>query len=261
MSETYQDIIYNVDDGVATVTINRPDKLNSLTYQTVRELIEAFDQADADRSVGVIVLTGQGDRAFCTGGDVGYEDSLESETGRIFARQLMRLSETMRSTSKPVIAKIRGWCIGGGNELNLIADLSVAAESARFGQSGPKMGSVPIWYGTQMLPRLVGDKKAKEIIFLCYHYSASEAANLNWINRAVPDDQLDDVVREWCDRMLAHSPQSLRLAKLSVNFDSDQSLPSVKHGFEVLNYIHDTDEFHEGTSAFLEKRPPRFRDR
>lgn len=256
----YQDIIYDSEDGVATITMNRPEKHNALRFETIEEMIHAFDRADADGRIGVIVLTGAGERAFCSGGDIDFEDSLDGDVGRRYSKILVRLSETMRSTGKPIIAKIRGWCVGGGNELNLISDLSVAAQSARFGQTGPKMGSVPIWYGTQMLPRLVGDKRAKEIVFICDRYSASQAEAMGWINRAVPDEELDEFVADWCRKILDNSGQSIRVAKLSINFASDQLLPSVKHGFELLNFMHETDEFHEGTRAFIEKRSPAFRD-
>lgn len=258
MSAQEDEVLYATDDGVATITINRPHKHNAVTVTTVAKLIDAFDRADADPEIGVIVLTGAGDKAFCTGGDVEFEDKLDPNAGRRFGRMLMRLSEAIRGTGKPVIAKVRGWCIGGGNELNLICDLTIAAESAIFGQVGPKMGSVPIWYATQMLPRAMGEKVAKEIIMLCQRYSATDAASRGWINKAVPDDELDTAVREWCDILLRHSPQALRLTKHSVNFESDQLTPSVRAGFETLTYIHGTDEFHEGTSAFLEKRTADF---
>lgn len=256
--ETDEVVLYDVDRGVATITINRPHKLNAINYTAVERLITAFDEADGDHAVGVIVLTGAGERAFCTGGDVEYEDSLDPNAGRRFGRMLMRLSEAIRGTGKPVIAKVRGWCIGGGNELNLICDLTIAAESAVFGQVGPRMGSVPIWYATQLLPRAMGEKVAKEIIMLCQKYSATEAERRGWINKAVPDAQLDEAVREWCDILLSHSPQALRLTKYQVNFESDTLLPSVRGGFETLTYIHGTEEFHEGTGAFLEKRPADF---
>src|SRR5271169_6130659 len=158
----------------------------------------------------------------------------------------------------PVIAKVRGWCIGGGNEINVICDLSIAAESAKFGQAGPKMGSVPIWWGTQLLPRLVGDKRAKEIIMLCEPYTATEAQRMGWINKVVPDDELDAATRAWCDRLLSLSPQALRVAKHMLNMEADRQWPSVPVGFQYISFIHDTKEFHEGTSAFLEKRPADF---
>jgi naphthoate synthase/2-ketocyclohexanecarboxyl-CoA hydrolase len=257
----YTDIQWNVESGVATITINRPEVHNAIRDVSVEELIHAFDRADDDPDVGVIVLTGAGDRAFCTGGDIGFEDRLDPEEGRRFGRILMRLSQTMRGSGKPIIAKIRGWCVGGGNELNLLCDLSVAADTARFGHTGPRMGSVPIWYGTQLMPHLVGEKRAKEIIMLCEKYSANQAEAMGWINRSVPEDSLDELVDGWCQTLLSRSPQSLRLTKFSIDYESDKLWPSVRSGFEVLNYIHGTDEFHEGTTAFLQKREPNFRHR
>jgi dihydroxynaphthoic acid synthetase len=256
--QAYEDILYKVDRNVAFITINRPEVLNALRFETVSELVDAFSSADDDPDVGVIVLTGTGGRAFCVGGDIRYENELTAKSGRRFARELMKLSEAIRQTGKPVVARIEGWCVGGGNELNLLCDLSIASESSKFGHSGPKMGSIPIWYGTQLMPRLVGEKRAKEVVFLCRHYSARQVEGMGWINAAVPDDELDVTVREWCDRMLEMSPQSLRIAKLSINYETDAMLPSVKHGFEILNQVHGTEEFHEGTQAFLDKRQPAF---
>lgn len=227
--------------------------------QTMRELIDAFDRADDDPDVGVVVLTGSGEKAFSTGGDVAMEDAFDPAEGRRMARLLIRLAEAIRGTGKPVIAKIRGWCVGGGNELNLMCDLAVAAESARFAHTDSRLGSSPIWYGTQLLPRLVGDRRAKEILLLGRHYTATEAADMGWINAAVPDDDLDAVVEEWCTTLLGHSPQAMRLTKASVDSAADLALPSVRQGFETRTGFYGTAEFHEGTTAFLERRPPRFR--
>ena len=169
------------------------------------------------------------------------------------------LSMIMRNCGKPVIARVRGWAVGGGNELALLCDLTVASEDSRFGQSGPKMGSVPIWWGTQLLPRLIGEKRAREVVFLCQQYTAAQALEMGWINRVVPAAELDAAVDEWCARMLSLSPQALRVAKLSLNFESDQLWGSVFTGYQMISFIHGTDEFHEGTRAFLEKRPPEFK--
>jgi dihydroxynaphthoic acid synthetase len=255
----YGDLLYSVADGICEITLNRPDVFNAFREQTIHEMIDAFDQADASSSVGVIVFSGAGDKAFSTGGDVGMEDDFTPEEGRRMARLLIRLTEAMRGTGKPTIAKIRGWCVGGGNELNLMLDLSVAAESARFAHTDARLGNSPIWFGTQLMARLVGEKLAKEIIMLGETYTATDAARMGWINRAVPDDQLDDFVTDWARRLLGHSPQSMRLTKVSINADTDPLLASVRQSFEALTYVYGTAEFHEGTAAFLEKRPPRFR--
>jgi dihydroxynaphthoic acid synthetase len=254
------DVRYAESAGVATITIDRPQVHNALREQTMHELIAAFDRADAAPEVRVVVLTGAGSGAFSTGGDVAMEHAFDVTEGRRMARLLIRLAEAVRGTGKPVIAKIRGWCVGGGNELNLLCDFAIAAESARFAHTDSRLGNSPVWYGTQLLPRLVGTRRAKEILILGEQYTAAEAAAIGWINRAVPDDKLEVTVEDWCTRLSQRSPQAMRLTKISLDFDGDLTLPSVRHGFETLTHMYGTAEFHEGTMAFLERRPPRFHD-
>jgi dihydroxynaphthoic acid synthetase len=254
-----RDVEYSVDSGVATVTISRPDVLNAFREQTMHELIAAFDEADADPEVGVVVLTGAGDQAFSTGGDVEWENAFDPAAGRRTARVLVRLAEAIRGTGKPVIARVHGWCVGGGNELALLCDFVLAGESAKFAHTDSMLGNSPIWYGTQLLPKLVGTRRAKEILMLGDTVAAAEAERIGWINRVVPDEDLDALVADWCKRLLARSPQALRLTKISLEFDGDLTLPSVRHGFEALTHNYGTAEFHEGTTAFLERRAPRFR--
>ena len=258
-SEVVKDVRYEERDGVATVTIDRPRALNAFREQTIHELIEAFDRADASPAVGVIVLTGAGETAFSSGGDVAMENNFDKAEGHRMARLLMRLSEAVLGTGKPVVAKIRGWCVGGGNELNLLCDFALAEVSAKFAHKDSRLGSSPIWFGTQLLPQLVGIRRAKEIIMFGATYSASEAAAMGWINRVVPDEDLDVVVDEWCKALLSHSGQALRLTKVSMNAEADRALSSVRHGFEALTLMYGTAEFHEGTTAFLEHRLPNFR--
>ena len=253
-----QDVLYEVADRVATITINRPEVLNAFRLKTIEELTQAFDAADDDPNVRVVVLTGAGDRAFSTGGDVEMEDEFDGKAGRHVGRVLIRLAEAIRGTGKPVIARIRGWCVGGGNELNLLCDLSVATRGSRFAHTDARLGNSPIWYGTQLLPLHMSDKRAREVVMLGKTYTAEDAERLGWINEVVEDDRLDATVQEWCQRLLGSSPQSLRLSKVSMNLMSDMMLHSVRQGFETLAYIHETDEFHEGTAAFLQKRPPGF---
>jgi naphthoate synthase/2-ketocyclohexanecarboxyl-CoA hydrolase len=255
----YQDIVYEESGGIATITINRADVHNAFREQTMLELIDAFDRADAATGVGVVVLTGAGDAAFSSGGDVAMEHAFDRAEGRRMARLLLRFAEAVRGTGKPVIAKIRGWCVGGGNELNLLCDFALAAESARFAHTDSALGNSPIWFGTQLLPQLVGTRRAKEIIMLGRRYSAAEAAEIGWINAAVPDAELDAVVADWCATLLAGSPQALSLSKVSINGEGDQVLASVRQGFEALTYIYESEEFREGTTAFLENRAPQFR--
>lgn len=254
----FQDIVYCVHERIATIRINRPEVHNAFRIKTIEEMTRAFDLADADPSVRVVILTGTGDKAFSTGGDVAMESEFDGNAGRHVGKLLIRLAEAIRGTGKPVIAKIRGWCVGGGNELNLLCDLSLATRSARFAHTDARLGNSPIWYATQLLPLHMSDKRAREVVMLGKTYSAEDAERLGWINEAVDDDKLDATMDEWCQRLLASSPQSLRLSKISMNQMSDMMLHSVRQGFETLSYIHDTDEFHEGTAAFLEKRPPKF---
>jgi dihydroxynaphthoic acid synthetase len=254
----YEDILYEKKDGIARITINRPKVYNAFRDQTIDEMIDAFEDANGDESVGVIVLSGAGGKAFCTGGDVKWEGEFNPAGGRALFRRIMKLSHAMRNNGKPVIAAVRGYCIGGGNELNLLCDLTIATENSKFGQAGPKMGSVPVWYGTQMLPRVLGEKRAREMVYLCHQYTAREALQMGLVNKVVPDDQLEEAVGKWCRELLEKSPQALRIAKISMNFESDMLYPSVVHGFNMISMAHGTEEFQEGCRAFTEKRKPDF---
>lgn len=254
-----QDVLYTKKDGVATITINRPEVYNAFRNLTLDELAECFEDSARDESVGVIVLTAAGPKAFCTGGDVKEEDGFDPGKGRAHHRRLLRLAEVIRNNGKPVIAAVRGYCVGGGNSLMLLCDMTIATEGSKFGQVGPKMGSTPLWWSTQLLPRLVGEKKAREIVMLCRQYTAAEAERMGWINKAVPDDQLEAEVAQWCQELLEKSPQALRLSKMNLNFEGDQLWASVVHGLGLLAFSHGTEEFHEGTQAFLEKRKPNWK--
>ena len=254
----YEDIIYEKSNSVARVKINRPKQMNSFRMKTLLEMHEAAADAANDNSVGVIVLTGEGGKAFCSGGDISEMRDLMPDTGRKFVTKLYQVFQALRWAPKPVIASIDGYCLGGGNELNMVCDLSIATERSVFGQVGPTVGSTPVLAGTQYLPRNVGDKRAKEIIFLCHRYSAREAMNMGWINRVVPDGALEGGLKEWTDRILEMSPQALRIAKISLNFESDLLQPSFSHGVEMLCSTYGSEELKEGMTAFLEKRKPDF---
>lgn len=254
----FEDIIYEKKDSIARITINRPKVLNSFRSKTLDELAAAFEDADQDNLIGVVVLTGAGDKAFCAGGDISEMGELNSSAGKIFLGKCIKVSTAIRNCRKPVIAMVRGYCLGGGHEIHLMCDLTVAAESAKFGQTGPTVGSVPIWGGTQMLPRVVGEKKAREIIFLCNRYSAKDAKNMGLINKAVPDDKLEEEVETWCKRILEMSPQAISVAKVSLNFETDLMYASFQHGLEMLCLVYDGEEIKEGMNAFLEKRKPDF---
>lgn len=255
---TYQDIQLEMSQGVARITIDRPEKRNAFREETLDELIDAFRRVETEPGIGVVVLTGAGDKAFCSGGDIAWEEASDPAAAHQLARRTTTLSMLIRTCGIPVIARVNGYAVGGGNELQMLCDLTVASEHAKFGQSGPKMGSVPIWWGTQLLPRLVGEKKAREVVFLCQQYTAREAEAMGWINKVVPHDQLDEAVDAWCERLLSLSPQALRVAKLALNQDTDRMWGSVFQGYQMISFIHGTDEFHEGTQAFLEKRPADF---
>lgn len=253
------DVLYKKEEGIATVTINRPNVLNALRAQTYIDLIAAFRDAVEDDEVGVMILTGAGDRAFSSGGDVKGQAVRKPGYGRKYLYRLMEIYGLLRNSGKPTIAAVNGYSIGAGHELHLICDITIAAEDAVFGQVGPRVGSVPIWGATQILPRLVGEKRAREIIFLCRQYSAKEAYEMGLVNKVVPRDQLMGEVNAWAKEILDKSPQSLRIAKTSLNFASDLLYSSYTHGIEMLALMYGNPENMEGVTAFLEKRKPNYR--
>ncbi|MDH2237145.1 enoyl-CoA hydratase-related protein [Pigmentiphaga sp. GD03639] len=254
----YSDIIYRQDDGVATITINRPGKYNAFRGKTCDEMIDAFNRAGWDRSVGVIVLTGTGDKAFCTGGDQSAHDGGYDGRGMI-GLPVEELQGLIREVPKPVIARVNGYAIGGGNVLVTCCDLAIASETAIFGQVGPKVGSVDPGFGTALLGRVVGEKRAREIWFLCRRYQAAQALEMGLVNAVVPADQLDAEVKRWCDEILALSPTAISIAKRSFNADSDSIRGIGGLGMQALSLYYGTEESHEGVRAFLEKRKPEFR--
>jgi len=255
----FEDVIYEAEEGIAIITINRPDRHNAFRSETLDELTAAFEMAEEDTAVGVIILTGAGDRAFCAGGDISEMGELDPTVGRAFLGKCLRLSTTLRSLSKPIIAAVNGYCLGGGHEINAMCDLTIASEKAVFGQTGPSVGSAPIWGGTQMLPRLVGEKKARELAFLCYRYAAEEAAEMGLVNKVVPHEELMDAALEWANRILDMSPQSIKLTRTSMNFESDLLYASFMHGREMLALAYGSEELTEGMKSFEEKRKPDFR--
>jgi dihydroxynaphthoic acid synthetase len=255
----YEDILFAKTEGVARITINRPKTHNAFRTHTLEELVDAFQNAGNDPGIGVIVLSGAGGRAFSTGGDVKWERDLSVEHGKYVHDVSMRLSHAMRDNGKPVIAAVNGYCIGGGNELNLLCDLTIATEKSIFGQAGPRIGSVPIWFGTQLLTLNLGEKRAREIVYLCRQYTARQALEMGWINAVVPEPEFDATVNQWCQEILEKSPQALRLAKFSINCEADRLISSVNQGFHALTLFYGTEEFREGCSAFVEKRKPDFR--
>jgi 2-ketocyclohexanecarboxyl-CoA hydrolase len=238
--------------------------LNAFRALTVEEMLLAMRDAEDDREIGVIVLAGAGDRAFCAGGDNSDRGAAESEGygGRgLVGLPIEELHSAIRDSRKPVIAKVQGYAIGGGNVLATVCDLTIASEKAVFGQVGPRVGSVDPGWGTAYLARLVGEKRAREIWFLCRRYSAAEAYEMGLVNKVVPPDRLDAEVQSWCQEILALSPTAIAIAKRSFNADSENIKGIGALGFEALALYYGTDEAKEGTQAFLEKRPPDFRRR
>ena len=255
----FQDIIYAKRDGIATVTINRPQVYNAFRPLTIDEMMAAFDDAWYDESVGVVVLTGA-DGNFCTGGDQkirgdqGYVDERTSQ-GRLQVRNFHRM---IREIPKPVIAAVDGYAIGGGHVLHLLCDLTLASDRARFGQTGPKVGSFDGGFGTILLARMVGEKKAREIWYLCDQYSAQEALEMGLVNKVVPQAELMPETVRWCQKILAKSPTALRFLKASFNADTDHvyGIQAIAHGATQLFY--GTEEAREGREAWKAKRDPDF---
>ena len=254
----YEDILFDVRNNAAWITINRAGKYNAFRGKTCDELIHAFNRAGWDKSIGAVVLTGSGDKAFCTGGDQSAHDGGYDGRGTI-GLPVEELQSIIRDIPKPVIARVNGFAIGGGNVLVTCCDLAIASDKAIFGQVGPKVGSVDPGFGTAYLARTVGEKKAREIWFLCRRYSAQQALEMGLVNTVVPHASLDDEVEKWCAEILALSPTAIAIAKRSFNMDSESIRGISSFGMQALSLFYETDESREGVNAFLEKRPPKFR--
>lgn len=255
----FQDILYHHNDGIAKITINRPAVRNAFRPETVRELIQAFRHAHLDPEIGVIILTGAGDLAFCSGGDqrVRGERGYKDDQGEEFLN-VLELQRQIRTLPKPVVAMVAGFAIGGGHVLHLVCDLTIAADNARFGQTGPRVGSFDGGLGAGLLMRAVGIKKAKEIWFLCRQYDAQQALAMGLVNAVVPLENLEAETVRWCQEMLALSPTALRVLKAAFNADTDglAGLQELAGNATALFYM--TPEGQEGRNAFLEKRSPDF---
>src|SRR5213592_5014787 len=247
------DVRYEVEDGLAWITIDRSDRLNSFRAQTVDELIGCFTRAWADSNVGVVALTGAGDRAFCTGGD----QKQRAETGDYGPSasglfEVENLHRVIREIPKPVIAAVNGYAIGGGHVLHVLCDLTIAADTARFGQTGPRVGSFDAGFGSSYLARVVGEKRAREIWFLCRQYDAQTAERWGLVNRVVPAAELRAEVRRWADEILALSPTALRFLKQSFNVDTEHLAGVGQLAFSGLAQFLKSDEAQEGVRAFAE---------
>ncbi len=260
-SDGYEDVIYEKSpEGIAKITINRPEVRNAFRPQTVVELSRAFADAREDPGVGVIILTGAGDNAFCSGGDqkVRGQAGYVGDDG-VPRLNVLDLQRQIRTLPKPVVAMVAGYAIGGGHVLHLVCDLTIAADNARFGQTGPKVGSFDGGYGSSYLARVVGQKKAREIWMLCRQYDAAQAERMGLVNTVVPLDRLEEETVQWCREILQHSPMALRCVKAALNADCDgqAGLQELAGNATLLFYM--TEEGREGHQAFLEKRPPNYR--
>ncbi|SFG80814.1 1,4-Dihydroxy-2-naphthoyl-CoA synthase [Desulfotomaculum arcticum] len=266
----FQDILYTKYDGKARVTINRPNKLNAFTNQTLQEMISALLDAWTDKNIGVIIITGAGDRAFSVGGDQsirskdGYATSNSEKSGLEglenlpLANNHAMLLQIIRTIPKPVVAMVNGYAIGGGHVIHVVCDLSVASEKAKFGQVGPRVGSFDAGYGSAYLARIVGEKKAREIWYLCQQYTAEDALKMGLVNKVVPPENLEEEVEKMCDTLLSHSPTALAALKASFNADTEAIWGIHSIAGIALNLYYGTDEAMEGRNAFMEKRKPDF---
>jgi naphthoate synthase len=255
----YEDILYQRAEGISKITINRPEVRNAFRPETVRELVDAFRWAHLDPQTGVIILTGAGELAFCSGGDqrIRGDEGYRDTTG-IEHLNVLELQRQIRSLPKPVVAMVAGYAIGGGHVLHLLCDLTIAADNARFGQTGPRVGSFDGGFGAGVLARTVGLKKAKEIWFLCRQYDAWEALDMGLVNAVVPLHDLERVTVDWCREMLQLSPTALRILKAAFNAETDGLAGIQELAGNATALFYSTDEAKEGRDAFLEKRKPDF---
>ncbi len=258
-SGDYEDILFDTRKGIAKITINRPEVRNAFRPTTLFELSEAFERARNDTSIGVVILTGAGNEAFCSGGD----QRIRSDAGYLDPEGVPRLNvldlqRQIRTLPKPVIAMVAGYAIGGGHVLHVVCDLTIAADNAVFGQTGPKVGSFDGGYGAGLLARMVGHKRAREIWYLCRQYSAQDAYEMGLINAVVPLERLEEETVAWADEILEKSPLAIRLLKAAFNADTDglAGLQQLAGDATLLFYM--SEEAQEGKQAFLEKRKPRF---
>lgn len=254
LSGDYKDILYSVEENIGTITINRPEKLNAFTQNTIFEWEHALVRARDDKNVGAIVMTGAGDRAFSAGGDVNWE----AQGGT--REEVYNTAEIIISCPKPVIARVNGWCIGGGNHLAYFCDITIASEHSRFGQNGPRVGSPAGGYMVAHLASIVGHKRAREMWMLCRRYSAQEMLAWGLINAVVPANQLDAEVKKWANEIMALSPTCIGTVKRSFEYIMDDTMKKDIHEIlrEVRPDYYETGEQTEGTSAFLQKRKPDF---
>jgi 2-ketocyclohexanecarboxyl-CoA hydrolase len=254
-----EQILVERSNGVAWITFNREDRFNAFDYETFGALGDAIEDVGYDPTIGVIVLTGAGDKSFCAG---GYLADLQN-FNRVQARKLYNISQelfqTMRKVPQPIIAAVNGYAIGGGNEIVICCDLAIASEHAKFGQTGPRVGSSPVFGGNNLLAMSIGEKRAREVCMLCRQYTAQEAYELGWINKVVPHSELKAEVRRWADEILDKSPSYIELTKICSNVWWDSLTPTMEHAKQGLLRLAGGPEMTEGASAFMQKRKPDFR--
>lgn len=257
------DVLYEKKDGIATITINRPQVYNAFRAQTVQQLIWAFRDAWDDQRIAAVILTGAGEKAFCVGGDQkekgdegGYD--YNGGLGGGVGLEIEGLHQVIRNIPKPVIAAVNGFAIGGGHVLHVICDLTIAADTAKFGQSGPKVGSYDAGYGSAYLARIVGEKKAREIWYLCEQYTAQECKEMGLVNKIVPANELQQAAQEWAEKIVQKSPTAIKMLKYSFNADSANIQGISQLAMGSLAMFYNTPESNEGKEAFLEKRPVDF---
>lgn len=255
----YSDIKFESFNGVAKITINRPDVYNAFRPETNNQMIEAFDICREKADIRVIVLTGEGDKSFCSGGDQNVKGvgGYIGEDG-VPRLNVLDLHKRIREIPKPVIAMVNGYAIGGGHVLHVVCDLTIASENAKFGQTGPKVGSFDAGFGSSYLARHVGQKKAREIWFLCKQYNAEEALDMGMVNCVVPQNMLEDKVIEWCETIMMRSPMALRMIKRGLNAELDGQRGLMEFAGDATLMYYLMDEAQEGKNAFLEKRDPDF---
>jgi naphthoate synthase len=256
----FKDVLYAKAEGIAKITINRPEVRNAFRPQTVRELERAFADAREDPEIGVVILTGAGDQAFCSGGDqrVRGDGGYIGDDG-VPRLNVLDLQRQIRTLPKPVIAMVAGYAIGGGHVLHVICDLTIAADNARFGQTGPRVGSFDGGYGSAYLARIIGQKKAREIWFLCRQYDAAQALQMGLVNTVVPLAQLEAETVRWCREILEQSPMALRCLKAALNADCDGQAGLQELAGNATLLFYQTEEGREGKEAFLQKRKPNYR--
>jgi len=257
----YSDLLVDSDGGITTITINRPQVMNALSPATVGELLDALAAAGDDPSIGAVILTGAGDRAFCTGGDLNHWSAQGGYAGASWTGiglQVEKLHALIRAVPKPVIAAVNGYAIGGGNVLQVVCDLSIASSTAIFGQVGPRVGSFDAGFGTAYLARLVGERRAREIWMLCRRYTAAQALEMGLVNAVVEPEQLTAEARAWAGEILDLGPMALRVVKASFNADTDHVAGLGSLAFAALSLYYGTPEASEGHDSLVEKRSPEF---